>query len=418
MASAVRGTLIGNAITLYFLQGVAYVFPLLIIPYVVRVLKPSGWGTVALAQSFSQLLILCIEYGFQLSATRELALNRGSLKFRSQILFEVLGARGVLFAVVAGLVLSVNVWVPVFDFDPRLVYSALLLAAGQGFSMAWYYQGLEQLRPLLITELTSRTAAAAGIFLFVRTPEDAWKVLAIDGCAALAACAGSCAWAARGNAIILPAWWAIFERLRNGWHIFCYRAALALYSVGNPLLLGLFAPASTVGFFVAADRLARAFLALVYPLAQVLYPRINFLVRSDRPAAARIARIGLVLSAVFGTALAVVVFAAAPLLVKVVLSPEFAATIPVLRILALLCPLIAVNTTLSFQYLLPRHLERHLNWITVLAGAFNIWLALLLAPNSGASGMAWAVVCAELLVLISFSLVLFRKQNAPAALWK
>jgi len=37
-------TLIANTLALGFVQGVNYIFPLLLIPYLMRVLGPAGWG--------------------------------------------------------------------------------------------------------------------------------------------------------------------------------------------------------------------------------------------------------------------------------------------------------------------------------------------------------------------------------------
>jgi PST family polysaccharide transporter len=72
----------------------------------------------------------------------------------------------------------------------------------------------------------------------------------------------------------------------------------------------------------------------------------------------------------------------------------------------LLVPLIAVNTALGMQWMLPLGLDRAFNTITLLAGLINVGLAAALASSCAALGMAWAVVSAEIFVAGSLYLVL------------
>src|ERR1700689_4454173 len=65
--------LVQNAASLYGVQIATYAVPLVTIPYLARVLGVSGWGLVAIAQGFGSYVALLGEYGFGLSATREVA---------------------------------------------------------------------------------------------------------------------------------------------------------------------------------------------------------------------------------------------------------------------------------------------------------------------------------------------------------
>lgn len=412
------GRLIHNAFALYLLQALAYISPLLTVPYLVRVLQPEAWGRVTIAQSFAQVLMLCIEYGFQLSATRDLAQNQNCRKYRGQILAEVTGAKVLILAAAVLIVLVVGPWLPLPRSQPALLWSAVLWAAGQGFSLTWYYQGLERLRPLVIIDVSARLVSTVCILTLIRKPEDGWKVLAFEGFASVVACMISFRWATRYcTDLRWPSAAGVAARIWSGVHTFSYRAALSLYSVGNPLVLGWFAPARTVGFFAAADRIARAFVALVHPLTQALYPRMNFLARIDHRAAAAMARAGLLLSTALGTTIGVSVYFLASSLVSVLLGASFSESVPVMRILALLSPLIAVNTVLGLGWLLPRRLDHFLNVLTWLAGILNLTLAVNWGTRNGAVGMAWAVVCTETFVLCAFFAVIrWQKKHTPGSL--
>ena len=67
-----------NAASLYLVQACRKLIPLVTLPYLARVLGPSGWGDVAFTQSMGEFIAIFIEFGFLLSATRDLAQNRSS----------------------------------------------------------------------------------------------------------------------------------------------------------------------------------------------------------------------------------------------------------------------------------------------------------------------------------------------------
>src|SRR5438128_1261391 len=97
-----RKKLTRNALTLYGVQFCRKLVPLVSVPYLARVLGPAGWGRVAFALAFGELLVMLIEFGFNLSATREVARHRDSDEHCREIAAGVLGAQAVLsFAALA-----------------------------------------------------------------------------------------------------------------------------------------------------------------------------------------------------------------------------------------------------------------------------------------------------------------------------
>ena len=73
-----RNKIAHNAASLYVVQACRKLVPLFTIPYLARVLGPSGWGDVAFTLSMGDFIALFAEFGFLLSATREIAQNRHS----------------------------------------------------------------------------------------------------------------------------------------------------------------------------------------------------------------------------------------------------------------------------------------------------------------------------------------------------
>lgn len=387
-----------NAAALYAVGFAAYLFPLLTAPYLARVLRPEGWGRVALAQGAGQVLVIVVEYGFLLSATREVA--RLDASGRAAVLGSVLGAKTVLALAVVAFAAAAGAWMPAVADEPALRWSAVFWAVAQGFHPLWYFQGRERVRPLVVMDLAAGVAAIGGVLSTCREPDDAWKVLAWQGAAAAAVALGGYALAAREIVPRRPSLAAIGARLASGAGLFAYRAAVALYTVANPVVLGLVAPAAVVGYFAGAEKIVKAlFLAGINPLNQALYPRASRIAGGS--ARAGLTRQAVAVFGALGTAAGAAVWLTAPLLVRLLLGPEYDPAVGALRVLALLLPTLSVTTALVTMRVLPAERDRVLLGITIAAGVLNVALATHLAPRYGQVGMAAAVVTTEAAVLVA-----------------
>ena len=74
--SEAKRNLLENFLSLGALQIVGYIIPLINLPYLSRILGVEKFGLVFFAFAFMQYFIMLTDYGFGLSATREIAINR------------------------------------------------------------------------------------------------------------------------------------------------------------------------------------------------------------------------------------------------------------------------------------------------------------------------------------------------------
>ena len=408
-----RHTLVQNALSLYGVQIAGYVLPLVTVPYLARVLGVTEWGLLAFTQAFGGYWAVLGEYGFALSATREVAYHRENREKLTEILAGVLGAKALLalasvpFAFLAGL------WIPAFHDHSGLLWTGMFWAVAQGLNVMWFFQGFERMRLVAALDISTKVLSTVAIFIFVHRPEEASRVLVFQGVGFLLSFAVGLALAYRQVPVQMPTWRSSREALRMGWGVFLLRGSISLYTVGNAFILGLFVSPQIVGYYAGAERISKAFIGLLNPLSQTLYPRLSHLIHRDRERAARLARLGVLLMGGGGATLGVTVFITAPLLVRIILGAGFAEAITPLRILCLLLPIVGINFALGFQWMLPLGLERSLNKITLLAGVINVALAAMLAYVYRDLTMTWAVVLAELFVTVAICALLRSMRLSP-----
>lgn len=413
IVAALRSSLLQNVLVLYGTHAANLLLPLLTVPYLARVMGPPAYGVVAIAQAFSVYVGMVVEYGFNYSATREVARVRDDAARMRELLAGVLGARLALATLALAATALMIAVTPALRDQPALGWVACWYGIVAGLSPTWYYQGMEQLRTSALLEMGSRVAATAGIFVLVRGPADSVTLMLLYALCGTVATGVALALMYRRVRPSLPSPRGTWESLRLGWTMFLFRGAASLYTAGNALILSFFVAPQLVAYYAGAEKIAKAAIGLLSPVSQALYPRISRLTSVGGDAAARLARTMVVVMTLLGFGLSAALFVAAPLAVRILLGPGFEPAVPVLRVLSLLPVLLALSNVFGIQWMLPLGLDRAFNTIIVCAGLLNLALALLLAPRFSAAGMAWSVVIAEAFVTAVIYLVLRLRNLDP-----
>ncbi|HXH50939.1 MAG TPA: flippase [Terriglobia bacterium] len=390
-----------NTLSLYSIRFANYILPLIIVPYLVRVLGPEEFGLLGFAQGLVAYFGVIVDYGFDWSATRMISVGREDPNAVSRTAMGVWGAKFFL------LLLSVCALLPVTFFVPKVRVAALVVwvifasLAGRVLFPSWLYQGLEKMTGIAIINISVRSAGLVAIILFVKQPKDLLVCAAILTFQSLLAGILGVGWAIQKFKIqlALPAWQDIWTSLKHGLALFLSASATTLYTSGNAFVLGmLVADFSTVGYYVAAERLVRAAIDALGPISQAFFPRVAHLAHISRDLALREGRRILAILVPLGTVIFVVTVVFAPEIVRIVFGLNFTPTVSVLRILAFCIPNIALATVWSTLMMMSFKRDYAVMKILFVAGILNIGVAVLVAPVWGAAGMAFGVVAAETFV--------------------
>ena len=408
----IKHTVIQNAIALYWVQIANFILSFITVPYLSRILGPSQWGKVIFAQSFAIWCSLFIEYGFQLSASRELARNRDYPDKVAQLVASIHGVK-ILFVLLSVFIAIISYFlVPFFHTNRIFLIGAWLLCVAQGANPFWFFQGIEKLKLPSIINIIAQVISVCAIFILIQTPDDAWKVLFIQSICLFLSFGFCIGWMYSQTVCLIPGIKDIWQTIKLGWSMFLFRASTSLYTSANSFILGLFVTPAIVSFYGSAQKISQAAIQLLLPMSLALYPRINHLMISNPKKSKKIAIMSLTLFLAAGLLMGLLIILIAPIAIRLILGPQYMAVVPVLRILAILVPLIAVSNVLGIQWMLPNNMDTIFNKTIIGAGLLNIVLAVFLAPIWKAEGMAIAVVISEAFVTFSmFGVLKFKKME-------
>lgn len=164
--------LASNFAYLSLLQVAGYVFPLITLPYLARVIGVEGFGKIAFASAVIVWIQTIADWGFNFTATRDVARNRDNIAIVSQIFSNVLWARLLLMVVSLAILLVLIAFIPYFKEYADVILVTFLLVPGHILFPEWFFQAMERMRYITILNLLSKLVFTVAVFLFVKTKED------------------------------------------------------------------------------------------------------------------------------------------------------------------------------------------------------------------------------------------------------
>jgi PST family polysaccharide transporter len=376
------------------IQAAQLLLPLLALPWLARVLEPEAFGLLMYMSVISVIIGLIMDWGFALGAVRKAAASRGQERALADLLGQVLSAKILLMAGCLLGSLALLPLLPHASAHPGAYGIAVLAGLSRGVNPTWFFQGIgEGMRRMACWDVCSSALVLVLTFVCVHAAVDWPRYLMLT-----AFCKGlAYLWLTMG----LTRRYRISLSLIEGWRalrrtkiLFASVLSALIYNNGAQLVLGFFLSPAQMGMLVATDKIVRAVVSVSNPVTQTLFPEICALRGAQSGQAARMLRwslAGTVLVMLCATAL---VWLFAPLLVRIALGPAYSGTVPVLRVMAFLVPILACNFVLGTQTLVSFGQEKALTITQAVAGALSLPAAAFLGHYWGLTGGA----CLPLLV--------------------
>ncbi len=367
-----------NAAAIFIVQMSAYAAPLLVLPYLSRVLSTEHFGLIGFATTFNFYFITLVEYGFNLTATRRIAVHADDPEKVAQITWSVYAAKALLTLVGFVMMVSIVLITPQLRPDLGLLCIGYLAVIGDLLFPIWLFQGLQKMENLVWRDLLAKVVSLGLVFAFVHHDNQyQWALVFQAGSTVVAGVIGlitvpfvlKSRWVA-------PTWQETTRALREGWPVFLSMASFTLTSATSILFLQLKGGPKDVAYFLASYRLVVALRALVDPVKTAIYPHISHMAaRSKEDAIFFLRKYGLLLTSPFLLA-SLVLLLFAPLIIKLLYGAKYAPSVPVMQILALSPFLLSLQHNYSTFFMLAFGYEKQ--WSRVVLQSAFLHFALLI----------------------------------------
>lgn len=404
-------TLFKNFSYLAILQALNILLPLITLPYLLITIGAEFLGLIAFASAVISYLNIITDFGFNITATREISIHRTNTKKINEIFSSVMTIK-LFLTICCFIILLLFVFlIPKLHENWEIYILTYGIVLGQVFFPVWFFQGIEEMKYITFLNVISKLIFTISIFIFVKTQEDYLLVPLLNSLGFIVV--------AIYSFIIITKRFKVKFNLKNtktvkkyykkSWYVFISNIAVSLYTTSTLVFLGFFANNTIVGYYSIADKLINAIKQLSTPITQALFPYISRKIEDSVNSGLRIIQNVAVILSLGSFLLFVFIFYFSDEILFVLFENEAKQSVVIFKILSLTTFLVVIDGIFGTLLMLTFNKNKEYSRIILKAGILNIILLLLLVPNYLGIGAAVAVLIVEIYITISF--VVFTQKN-------
>lgn len=265
-----------NTILLYFLTFAKLVFPLLTLPYLTRVLTTDGYGVVSYVKSCMWYMQIIIDFGFILSAVKDIVKVNDDNKKIGEIVGHIIVAKLILAVAVLLATMIMCLCIPIlrnYVLYTVLYAISIIITA---FSAEYLFRGIEKMHIITIIFVVAKGLVVLLTFLLIKSDDDLLLIPIME---------------IIGNAVSVVISWGFIGKLKipvrfksikitlnklkdSAIYFFSSFSATA-FSALNTLLIGIVIDdLAQIAFWSVAWQLVGAVMALYSPIIDGVYPQM------------------------------------------------------------------------------------------------------------------------------------------------
>lgn len=376
--------------------------PLITMPYILRVVGAANFGVYSYVMIIIQYCSIFNAYGFNFSATKQIAQDRDNTEHINQIYSAVISCRLLLFVLAAAIILMLSPLLLTTKQELYMFLMGLGVVLGDSLNPVWLFQGKEKMRYMTIVNSSTKIFFTLLIFVFIREASDFVYLVLYQSLGYLISGILSIIIAMRifGVRYKLPTWQELVYQFKDGFAVFSSTIGINLYRNANIFILKFFVSDAALGVYSAAEKIIKGIQMLTNPIAQALFPHMsnNFKSHSLTENLKTLKKAALVLCGILLAAM-VVTIVCSKWLVLLLCGEAFMDAVPLIRLMSLVIVTGGMNYVLGVVGLINLNQAKYFTYSILVAGAVAILTLLPIASIYGVFAGAFTMLEAEVILL-------------------
>ena len=397
--------LLKNYSSLGLVQLSNYILPLITLPYLSRVLGVELFGLVMMAQAIMVYLTIITDYGFNLSATKEVATSRKDLNKVSDIFCSVIAIKCTLLVISFVILTGIIELIPLLKTHATLFYLSFLIVVGNTFLPTFLFQGLEKMSFLALFNLAAKIGFTGLIFIIIQHQTDYYLVHALWGLSYILVNVVSfyIIFTKLNLKIVRPSIATITRFYKLSFEYFLSRIAVAVYLNTNIIIVGLLLSPAQAGYYSGAEKLLFAITTFYAPLIETIYPYVS------RSKNFRFIKKCLGITTIINTVGCIAAYLLAPIVIPLILGTEFSQSIPLFRWMLIIALIHLPISMIGYPILGALGYEKTANRSGIIGAVIHICLIIIFYRHLDSPiQFIWIMIASQCIILTIRSKKLFQ----------
>ena len=260
---------------LYVMNIAKLVLPLISLPYLMRVLSKDCYGSVTFVKSVMQYMQIFVDFGFMLSASKDIVNAKSDQKKINIIIGEIILAK-IYLIVISFLALALLViFIPLLRKYILYTFLSFLVVALTCFTMDFLFKGIEEMQVITYRFVIMRLIATVLAFVFVKSDSDMLWIPILDIIGSLISIILIVIeMRKRKFFIVFSGLKQSFIKLKESGVYFLSNMATTAFTALNTLLTGIILSPSQVADWGVCLQIVTAIQSLYTPITDSIYPQM------------------------------------------------------------------------------------------------------------------------------------------------
>lgn len=397
-----KESLISNIFNLLLLQGINYIMPLVTFPYLVKVLGVEQYGILAFSLTVTSYFVLITDYGFNLSAMRQVSIYRYNPQKINEIFGCVLIIKFLLMIACFFLMICLIFLIEKFSEIQNLLFLSFGMVFGQILFPIWLFQGMEKMKYITYLSVIAKLIFTIGIFLFVKGENDIWLVPFLNSVGLILVGVFSLILVIRqfGIKFYIPDRYFLYFYLKDGWNLFTSNLAILGYKNNSMLILAFYLDPINLGFYSIGKKIFEAINGLNVVMSQAFFPSVSKSQASSGTAISDRLKSLFSISIILSAGIFLFTFFFADIISLIISGKQETVVIEILQLLAIALFIIGINVP-AVQYLISTGNSKKFSIIVWIGVIVDLLLLLQLVPKFDYKGALYATLISETLITLS-----------------
>lgn len=265
--------IINNTIMLYILTFAKLVLPLLTFPFLTRILSVESYGQMAYVKSCINYIQLIVDFGFLLSATREITRLSNRKREISQVCSRVTYARLLLWLLCFLLYLILVLFIDILNQNLLFSILSILPVLFNIFLCDFYFRGIEKMKVVTVRFIVAKTVSVILTLYYVKNDSCLVLIPVFDILTSIGAALSTIIYLRRdGIRFYFNERINCINEIRKSSVFFASDIASTAFTLINTFIIGVFLSPADVAYWGVAYTLISAVQSMYNPISNGIYP--------------------------------------------------------------------------------------------------------------------------------------------------
>ena len=391
-------------------QILVLIIPLIIAPYLSRIIGAEGVGIYSYTYSIVYYFMLLCLMGVNNYGNRTIAKVRDNKEILSRTFWSIY-----ILQFVMGTIMIIAYLFYIFVIGVKYKQIALiqlLFILSSIFDINWLFFGLEEFKKTITRNTIIKILTIILIFLFVKNEDDIWKyTLIMSG---MTFFSQLFLWAFLKGKIqfVKINIKDILKHIKPNLILFIPVIAISLYKIMDKIMLGGISNVLEVGFYENAEKIIQIPMTLITALGTVMLPRMSNIISNGENEKAKeyISKsIQFVMFMAFAMCIGLICIGKefAPFY----FGREFEKTGILIMLLSITIPFLSFANVIRTQYLIPKEKDKIYIISVILGAVINLIMNFIFIPKYQSIGACIGTIVAEFTVMIYQAYAVRRELN-------